>query len=108
MNENVHYYSISRVSEITGISPHILRYWEKHFSFLKIQRDPAGRRIYSEGDIEKIRYIQKMLYNEGYRIKGVKKNFRIAYGNEKKEKYASVDFLEKILRRIKEIEKCLP
>lgn len=108
MNENVHYYSISKVSEITGVSPHILRYWEKNFSFLKIQRDPAGRRIYSNKDIEKIRYIQRMLYNEGYRIKGVKKKFRIAYENKKKGKFVSIDFLKKILRRIEEIEKCLP
>jgi len=107
MNNNTHFYSISKVSEITGISPHILRYWEKHFSFLKIQRDPAGRRIYSDRDIEKIKNIKEMLYNEGYRIKGVKKKFRVA-NNKKKEKHTSGDFLKKILRMIKEIEKCLP
>ena len=107
MNNNTHFYSISKVSEITGISPHILRYWEKDFSFLKIQRDPAGRRIYSDRDIEKIKNIKEMLYNEGYRIKGVKKKFRTDY-NKKKEKHTSGDFLKKILRMIKEIEKCLP
>lgn len=93
---------------MTGISPHILRYWETQFSFLKILRDPSGRRIYSEKDIEKIKQIQKMVYEEGYKIKGVKKKFRSSYNNEKKSKQISKEFLKKILKHLKEIEKCLP
>lgn len=108
MNENSHYYTIKQVSEITGLSPHILRYWETQFSFLKILRDPSGRRIYSEKDLEKIKQIQKMLYEEGYKIKGVKKKFRSIYASEKKSKQISTEFLKKILKYIKEIEKCLP
>ncbi|MCX7705976.1 MAG: MerR family transcriptional regulator [bacterium] len=108
MNESIRYYSIKEVSEITGIAPHILRYWETQFSFLKIQRDPAGRRIYSDRDIDKIRHIQNLLYYEGYKIKGVKKNFRKIYINENKNKQSSMELLKKILKTLKEIEKCLP
>ncbi|HPP67015.1 MAG TPA: MerR family transcriptional regulator [bacterium] len=107
-SEHIRFYKISEVSAITGIAPHILRYWEKNLSFLKIRRDPAGRRFYSEADIEKIKHIQKMLYEEGYKIKGVKTRFRGEYAEKKKEKTVSSDLLKKLLRMIKEIEKCLP
>ncbi|MCM8815776.1 MAG: MerR family transcriptional regulator [Candidatus Omnitrophica bacterium] len=108
MNENARYYSIKEVSKITGIAPHILRYWETQFSFLKIQRDHSGRRIYSEKDMDKIKQIQKLLYDEGYTIQGAKKKFRNVYSNEKKTRQNSVEFLKKFLRLLKEIEKCLP
>ncbi|MGB9641706.1 MAG: MerR family transcriptional regulator [Candidatus Ratteibacteria bacterium] len=108
MNEHNRYYSISEVSEITGVGTHILRYWEKQFSFLKIQRDPAGRRIYSAKDVEKIKQIQKLLYQNGYKILGVKKKFHDIYHTQKKDKQNSSVLLKKILRYLKEIEKCLP
>ncbi len=107
MNDGFRYYSIKEVSEITGVAPHVLRYWETQFSFLKIQRDPSGRRIYSDRDIEKIKHVKKLLYYEGYRKEGVKKKFREIYSNDKKNKKVSAELLKKILKFAKEIEKCL-
>ncbi|MCM8821518.1 MAG: MerR family transcriptional regulator [Candidatus Omnitrophica bacterium] len=108
MSENPRYYSIKEVAKITGIAPHILRYWETQFSFLRIQRDHSGRRIYSEKDMDRIKHIQKLLYEDGYKIHGVKKKIRGAYDKEKKTQQSSAEFLKKILRLLKEIEKCLP
>lgn len=108
MSESSRFYSIKEVSEMTGVAPHILRYWETQFSFLKIQRDNAGKRIYSEKDVDKIKQIQNLLYYQGYKIKGVKKNFRKVYADEKKNRQGLVDLLKKILKMLKEIEKCLP
>ncbi|MCM8805856.1 MAG: MerR family transcriptional regulator [Candidatus Omnitrophica bacterium] len=107
MNEHGRFYSISEVSQMTGIAEHILRYWETQFPFLKIQRDMHGRRIYCEKDIEKIKHIQKLLYSDGYKIKGVKIKFRDVYKKEKVQQQYYSDFLKKILKRLKEIEKCL-
>ncbi|MCM8815945.1 MAG: MerR family transcriptional regulator [Candidatus Omnitrophica bacterium] len=108
MNEVSRYYRITEVSEITGIAPHILRYWETQFPFLKIKRDLAGRRIYSDKDIDKIKHIQTLLYHEGFKIKGVKKNFRRLHTKEEETKQTTVKLLKKFLRMLKEIEKCLP
>jgi len=108
MNDSKRYYSINEVSEITGLGTHILRYWEKQFSFLKIQRDPSGRRIYSDKDVEKIKEIQKLLYQNGYKIVGVKKKFRSISYTQKQSRQNSSLLLKKILRYIKEIERCLP
>lgn len=108
MNEIHRYYRIKKVSEITGIAPHILRYWETQFPFFKIQRDQAGRRIYSDRDIDKIKHIQTLLYYEGYKIKGVKKNFRKVYIKENKKRQTMIELLKKSLKMLKEIEKCLP
>lgn len=108
MSDTSRYYSIKEVSEMTGIAPHILRYWETQFPFLKIKRDLTGRRIYSDKDIDKIKYIQTLLYQEGYKIKGVKKNFRKFHIKEKENRQNNVELLRRLLKMLKEIEKCLP
>lgn len=99
------FYYISEVSKSVELPPHIIRYWEKELSFLKPLRDQKGHRIYTEKDIEKINRIKFLVYNEGYKIKGVKiklrdSTIRDATKNTKK-------LLTDILRDIKEIKKCL-
>jgi len=56
------YYSITEVGEMTGLKPHILRYWESEFPFLRPKRNRAGNRIYRKKDIELIMLIKKLLY----------------------------------------------
>ena len=106
MNKNEQFYKICEVSSITSVSPHILRYWEKEFHFLKPLRDQRGQRIYSEKDVKNVEKIKKMLYNEGYKIKGAKKQLR----NSKKDvvrNQPTISFLKKILKDLQEMEKCL-
>jgi DNA-binding transcriptional MerR regulator len=107
MAEGTRFYKIGEVSRITGTAAHILRYWEKEFSFLKIGRDNKGQRLYTDSDIEKIQKIKSLLYGEGYRITGVKKKFRQVYNMSADEKKVLAVSLKKILKNIKEIEKCL-
>ncbi len=66
------YYKIGEVSEITGVPAHILRYWEKEFSFLRPKRSDKSHRKYRLKDIQKINLVKRLLYQEGLTISGVK------------------------------------
>jgi DNA-binding transcriptional MerR regulator len=67
------FYRIGDVSEITGIKPHVLRYWEAEFSGLHPRKNRAGQRIYERRDVELILEIKKLLYEQRYTISGAKK-----------------------------------
>jgi DNA-binding transcriptional MerR regulator len=67
------YYSISEVCVKTGLEPHVLRYWETEFSSLRPKKNRAGNRAYRDKDIEIVRYIRHLLYEEQYTIPGAKK-----------------------------------
>jgi len=71
------FYTITQTSKITGIKPHVLRYWEKEFRWLKPQKNSAGRRIYSERDVELIRLIDRLVHHEGYSISGARKRVSV-------------------------------
>lgn len=73
MNESVGtklYYSIREVSELTGVQPHVLRFWEKEFSMLRPKRGRSGNRSYRARDVKVVLAIQDLLYNQKYTIKG--------------------------------------
>jgi DNA-binding transcriptional MerR regulator len=67
------FYRIGDVSEITGIKPHILRYWEAEFSVLHPRKNDAGQRVYERRDVKLIIEIKKLLYEQRYTISGAKK-----------------------------------
>jgi DNA-binding transcriptional MerR regulator len=101
------FYGIGAASAATGIAPHVLRYWEREFSFFSPMRDARGRRLYRQADIEKIEKIKNALYAEGYRIRGAKKRFRstaLADGTTARDRAL---FFKGLLRELKEIEKWL-
>ena len=68
------YKTIGEVSKQVKIETHILRSWGENFTQIKPLKRKGGRRLYSESDISIIRKIKKMIYQEGYTIKGVKKH----------------------------------
>jgi len=105
MKKEEKFYYIGEVSKIVELPQHIIRFWEKELSFIKPLRDQKGHRIYTEKDIEKINRIKFLVYNEGYKIRGVKKKLREA--NVKEAAKDTKKFLEEILKDIKEIKKCL-
>jgi DNA-binding transcriptional MerR regulator len=67
------FYRIGDVTEITGIKPHILRYWEAEFSGLHPRKNRAGQRLYERRDVEFVLEIKKLLYEQRYTISGAKK-----------------------------------
>ena len=70
------YYSISEVSQTTGIKPYVLRFWEKEFGLLRPKKNKAGNRSYQQKDIDLINQIKHLLYEEGYTIEGAKSKLK--------------------------------
>ena len=70
------YYSISEVSEIAGLKPFVLRYWETEFTELHPSKNRAGNRIYRRNDIELILKIKELLYTDKYTIAGAKQRLK--------------------------------
>ena len=70
------YFAIGEVSAMTSVPQHVLRYWEEVFPTLKPPKRKSGTRAYREQDIEKVRLIKRLLYNEGYTIRGARKRLR--------------------------------
>ena len=66
------YYSIREVSEMTGLKPHVLRYWESEFDQLHPKKNRAGNRAYTERDIEVVKKIQALLRDEKYTLEGAR------------------------------------
>ena len=75
------YYSISEVSEITGLKQYVLRYWETEFSQLKPGKNRAGNRIYRSHDVDTIMEIKSLLYDRKFTIKGARQHLK--YPSEK-------------------------
>jgi DNA-binding transcriptional MerR regulator len=67
------YYTISEVCATTALEPHVLRYWESEFAQLRPKKNRAGNRAYRDKDIEIIKYIKYLLYEEQFTIPGAKK-----------------------------------
>jgi DNA-binding transcriptional MerR regulator len=66
-------YKPAEVCRLADVQPYVLRYWESEFPFLAPNRNAPGPRSYSETDLQLIRRIKKLLYDEGYTIAGAKK-----------------------------------
>ena len=97
------YYSITEVSELTGLRPHILRYWETEFPTLRPKKNRAGNRAYRQKDIDMILLIKKLLYEEGYTIDGARRKIKAMRGRSKKPEREDRELLEEIYKGIKEI-----
>ncbi len=70
------YYRIGEVSRITGLKPHVLRYWESEFKVIKPHKGGSLQRLYRKKDLDLILKIKKLLYEEGFTIAGAKKKIR--------------------------------
>ena len=72
-------YAFKNISEVAGelnIHQHVLRFWETKFTSIKPMKRGGGRRYYRPEDLENLRRIQRLLYDDGYTIKGVQKLLR--------------------------------
>jgi DNA-binding transcriptional MerR regulator len=70
------YYRIGEVSQIVGVQPHVLRYWETEFRTIRPQKSHKGQRVYSRKDVEKLLRVKDLLKNQGFTIAGAKKKLR--------------------------------
>ncbi len=70
------YYRIGEVSRITGLKPHVLRYWESEFKVIKPHKGGSLQRLYRRKDLDLILKIKKLLYEDGFTIAGAKRKIR--------------------------------
>ena len=68
------YRSISEVSELLDVRPHVLRYWETQFSMLRPRKNRAGNRMYRPEEIKLLYAIKDLLYGRRYTIEGAKRS----------------------------------
>jgi DNA-binding transcriptional MerR regulator len=66
------YFTIGEVSELCGVKPHVLRYWEQEFTQLKPVKRRGNRRYYQHHEVLLIRRIRQLLYDEGFTINGAR------------------------------------
>ncbi len=67
------YYSIGEVCDLTGLKPHVLRYWESQFPVLSPSKNRSGNRVYLRKEVKLILLVKELLYTEGYTIQGAKR-----------------------------------
>jgi len=66
------YFTIGEVSDLCGVKPHVLRYWEQEFPQLKPLKRRGNRRYYQRQDVILIRQIRSLLYEHGFTIGGAR------------------------------------
>ena len=99
------FFTISKTAEIIGVQSHVLRFWEKKFSSINPKKSLSGRRFYSSSDIESLLMIKKLLYEDGFTIKGA-----VSFVDKKDQKHSkNIDdpSLKKLTKSINLIQKGL-
>lgn len=66
------YFTIGEVSELCGVKPHVLRYWEQEFTQLKPVKRRGNRRYYQHHEVLLVRRIRELLYQQGFTISGAR------------------------------------
>ncbi len=89
------YFTIGEVSDLCGVKPHVLRYWEQEFPTLKPLKRRGNRRYYQRQDVILIRQIRSLLYEHGFTIGGARQ--RLA-GDEAKD---DVNQSQQIIRQLR-------
>jgi DNA-binding transcriptional MerR regulator len=79
------YFTIGEVSELCGVKPHVLRYWEQEFTQLKPVKRRGNRRYYQHHEVLLIRRIRELLYEDGFTISGARNRLDNAMSDERAE-----------------------
>ena len=91
MNEKDNFHTISKTANIIGVQAHVLRFWEKKFFMIKPKKSSSGRRYYSSLDIKYLLMIKKLLYEQGFTIKGAINLINKEYKEKKVGSYDEIN-----------------
>ncbi|RUS66711.1 HTH-type transcriptional repressor BluR [Saezia sanguinis] len=83
------YFTIGEVSELCGVKPHVLRYWEQEFTQLKPIKRRGNRRYYQHHEVLLIRRIRNLLYEQGFTISGARQ--QLTGGHASSDKNLNTD-----------------
>lgn len=87
------YFTIGEVSELCGVKPHVLRYWEQEFTQLKPVKRRGNRRYYQHHEVLLIRRIRELLYEQGFTISGARNRLETRVTDESP---AAVETLDRL------------
>lgn len=76
------YFTIGEVSDLCGVKPHVLRYWEQEFTQLKPVKRRGNRRYYQHHEVLLIRRIRELLYEQGFTISGARNKLDSRIAND--------------------------
>lgn len=104
------YYSIGDVCDLSGLKPHVLRYWETQFDVLRPTKNRAGNRVYKPKDIELILLVKHLLYEKRFTIDGARQKLTDMRSSGElkaaRQEILGPDFLQQVkseLRHLKEV-----
>jgi len=90
------YFTIGEVSELCGVKPHVLRYWEQEFTQLRPMKRRGNRRYYQHHEVLMIRRIRDLLYEQGFTISGARNKLQELVQYERDKRRAGEVMLEGI------------
>jgi DNA-binding transcriptional MerR regulator len=99
------YFTIGEVSELCGVKPHVLRYWEQEFPQLKPVKRRGNRRYYQRQDVLIIRQIRSLLYEQGFTIGGARQ--QLSSEGAKQDVNQSQQVIHQVRVELEEILKIL-
>ena len=95
------YFTIGEVSELCGVKPHVLRYWEQEFTQLKPVKRRGNRRYYQRHEVLMVRQIRGLLYEQGYTIGGAR--LRLEGDAGKDESALSSQIVKQVRMELEEV-----
>lgn len=99
------YFTIGEVSELCGVKPHVLRYWEQEFPQLKPVKRRGNRRYYQRQDVLIIRQIRSLLYEQGFTIGGARQ--KLSSEDAKQDVNHSQQVIHQVRLELEEVLKIL-
>ena len=90
------YYSIGEVSQFVGVEPHVLRYWEQKFPQLSPSKNRAGKRVYTEEDLELTFKLKSLIVDKKYSTAGARKALEENQTSESEVPVSVVNDLQKV------------
>jgi len=99
--EDKRYFRIGEVSRIIGVEPYVLRYWESEFPQIRPSRADSKQRTYQKKDLELIKEIKRLLYEEKLTLEGARKRLKNLNAKEETKKPAVI--MEEIKNELRSI-----
>ncbi len=96
------FYNIGEVSELLGVNPSAIRYWESQFSTLRPLKSVKGTRLYSMDDIEKIQYVKHLKSDCGYSSDGIRQRLRTYNTDNRRQVVQTLLRLRSLLMDLKD------
>jgi DNA-binding transcriptional MerR regulator len=106
------YFTIGEVSDLCGVKPHVLRYWEQEFTQLKPVKRRGNRRYYQRHDVVLIREIRGLLYEQGFTIGGARQQLETDAAAAKAESApasggSQKDLVKELLKELEDLQTLL-